>query len=222
MKRRLCWHSDILTQIHQLLIGDIKHTFQDGPTQDVLPNLQTWKVTVVTHEDKHTPSAHAVLISWGSGQGTSHLHLMGIVLWIPWQFGDSTEDVDGETPHRIRGRVPISVWMKHIACSSRNALLVEFVQLECIDCIFHSNYIIAGLKGDLLHMVFKVGTDPIWYSLLPTWLYLRKQTDTFQREVSSPVSSYFQVYQSRPCTFTSIANIFWINLLPFWTIWTLL
>lgn len=120
--------------------------------------------------------------------------------------------LDGETPHRIRGRAPISVWMKHIACSFRNALLVEFAQLECIDCIFHSNYIIAVMKGDLLHMVFKVGTDPIWYSLLPTWLHLRKQTDTFQWEVSSPASRYFQVYQNRPCAFISIANIF-LNLI---------
>ena len=92
MKRELYWHSDILNKINQFLARNIIHTFHYGPTQDVLPHVQTWKVTVVTHWDKYRFSAHAVLISQGIRQGTSHFYLMVIALLFLWQFSDFTED----------------------------------------------------------------------------------------------------------------------------------
>ena len=74
--------------------------------------------------------------------------------------------LDGETLHGMRGRGPAS---EQGVQPVLPAIPYQWGwdRSECVDCLFCSNYMIATLKGDLLHVVPKDGMNPVWYPLSP-------------------------------------------------------
>lgn len=59
-----------------------------------------------------------------------------------------------------------SLRTRSVACSSSSSLPAGLAGFA-VRGLLRSNYIIATLKGDLLHAASKVGTHPVWYPLPP-------------------------------------------------------